>query len=94
MATSYRQLGLLAEQRGQPRQALEWMVRCVALFEDFPHPLTGPGPEHLARLTAQLGIDVLEASWREVTGSLLPQAVRDYISSSRPQPDNQERGSR
>ena len=86
------QLGLLAEQRGQPRQALEWMVRCVTLFEQFPHPLTGPGPEHLARLTAQLGIGALEASWREVTGSPLPQAVRDYISSSRPGTGEQQRG--
>ncbi len=81
LALSYGQLGLLAEKRGHPRQALEWMVRCVALFPEFPHPLTGPGPDHLARLTAQLGIDALEASWLEITGSALPKAVRDYISS-------------
>ena len=92
MADSCRQLGLVAEQRGQPRQALDWTVRFITLFDQFPHRLNDPGPEHLARLTAQLGIDALEASWREVTGSPLPQAVRDYISSSRPQPGNQERG--
>jgi hypothetical protein len=84
MASSYHQLGLLAEQRGQPRQALDWTVRCVTQFGQFPHPLTRPGPEHLARLTAQLGIDALEASWLEITGNSLPQAVRDYINSSRP----------
>ena len=84
MANSFGQLGLLAEQRGQPRQALEWMVRCVTLFREFPHPMTGTGPDHLARLTAQLGTDALETCWREVTGSPLPQAVRDYISSSQP----------
>ena len=83
LASTYGQLGLLAEQRDQPRQALEWMVRCVALFGQFPHPLTGPGPEHLTRLTAQLGIDALESSWREVTGDPLPQVVRDYVSSRR-----------
>jgi tetratricopeptide (TPR) repeat protein len=84
LATSYRLLGLLAEQRGQPNQALEWTVRCVTLFEQFPHPATGSAPGHLARLTAQLGIDALETSWRDVTGSPLPQVVRDYINSSPP----------
>ena len=59
-------------------------MRCVTLFGQFPHPLTGPGPEHLARLTAQLGICTLETCWREVTGSPLPPAVRDYINSSQP----------
>jgi tetratricopeptide (TPR) repeat protein len=81
MASSYGQLGLLAEQRGQLRQAMVWMIRCVTVLGDFLHPLTGPGPDHLARLTAQLGADVLETSWREVTGNPLPPAVRDYISS-------------
>ena len=92
LALSYGQLGLLAEKRGQPRQALDWMVRCVTLFEQFPNPLTSSGPKHLARLTCQLGTGVLEANWLEVTGSPLPQAVRDYISSRRPAPGNQERG--
>jgi tetratricopeptide (TPR) repeat protein len=84
MAGNYGQLGLLAEQRGQPRQALDWMVRCITVSGEFPHPLTGPGPKYLARLTAQLGIGALETSWQEVTGSPLPQAVRDYINSSQP----------
>ena len=68
------------------------MVRCVTLFAEFPHPLAGPGPEHLARLTAQLGIDAVEASWREVTGSPLPQAVRDYIKPSRRGARKRQRG--
>ena len=84
MASSYGQLGLLAEARGSPGQALEWMVRCVALFDDFPHPSTGPGPRHLARLTRQLGIPALEACWQQVTGGPLPGAVRDYLRSYRP----------
>jgi tetratricopeptide (TPR) repeat protein len=92
MATGYGQLGLLAEQRGQPRQALEWVVRCVTLFGEFPHPATGPGPGHLARLTAQLGTGALEAAWQKVTGSPLPPAVRDYISSHLAQPGDQQRG--
>jgi tetratricopeptide (TPR) repeat protein len=81
MAFSYGQLGLLAERRGQPRQALDWMVRCVTLFPEFPHPATGPGPEHLARLTAQLGMGALETSWRQATGGPLPEAVRGYITA-------------
>ena len=40
MAISYDELGLLAEDRGQPREALAWMIRCVTLFGEFPHPLT------------------------------------------------------
>jgi len=92
MAISYGQLGLLAEQRGQPRQALDWTVRCVTVFREFPHPQTGPGPDHLARLTAQLGTGALKASWREVTGGPLPRAVRDYLSSSRSGTGKQQRG--
>ena len=78
---TYGQLGLLAEDRQQPRQALEWMVTCVALFNQFPHPATGPGPFHLARLTSQLGMSVLEETWQQVTGRPLPQPVRDYVTS-------------
>jgi tetratricopeptide (TPR) repeat protein len=81
MALTYGQLGLLAEDRQQPRQALERMVRCVALFPQFPHPLTGPGSRHLARLTRQLGMPALEETWQQVTGQPLPQAVRDYVTS-------------
>ena len=82
MALSFGQLGLLAEKREELSQALEWMVRCVAQFPEFPHPATGPGPEHLARLTARLGIGALETCWQAVTGNALPRAVRDYVDSS------------
>jgi tetratricopeptide (TPR) repeat protein len=80
MALTYGELGLLVEAQ-QPPQALEWMVRCIALFPQFPHPATGPGPEHLARLTRQLGMPALEETWQQVTGQPLPQAVRDYVTS-------------
>jgi tetratricopeptide (TPR) repeat protein len=82
IAITFGQLGLLAEKRDQLSQALEWMVRCVALFTEFPHPATGPGPEHLARLTARLGTGALERCWQAVTGNALPRAVRDYVDSS------------
>ena len=82
-AMTYGQLGLLAEARQQPRQALEWTVRCVALFDQFPHPLTGPGPSHLARLTRQLGVPALEEAWLQVTGQPLPRPIRAYIASHR-----------
>ena len=92
MATSYRQMGRLAEARGSPDQALEWMVRCVALFDDFPHPSTGPGPGHLARLTRELGIPALEDCWQKVTGSPLPGAVRDHVRAYRPGPEDTPEG--
>jgi tetratricopeptide (TPR) repeat protein len=81
MASSFGQLGLLADARGETGPALEWTIKCIALFEEFPHPSTGPGPEHLARLTAQVGFDALEECWREVTGEPLPQAVREYVEA-------------
>jgi hypothetical protein len=84
MARSYGQLGLLAEQRGQPRQTLDWVVRCVALFDQFPHPATIPAPSHLARLTAQLGVGALDASWQQATGRPLPEVVRDYVTTRHP----------
>ena len=81
MAPSYGTLGLLADARGRPADALEWMVRCVALFAEFLHPATGPAPIHLARLTAQLGMQALETCWQAVTGGPLPSAVRDHINA-------------
>jgi tetratricopeptide (TPR) repeat protein len=81
MAMTYGQLGLLADAQQQPGQALEWTVRCVTVFDQFPNPLTGPGPEHLARLARQFGMPALEEAWRQVSGQPVPQAVRDYITS-------------
>jgi tetratricopeptide (TPR) repeat protein len=78
-AATYGQLGRVAESRGDIPQALEWTIRCVALFDEFPHPMTGPGPRHLARYARHLGIGALEETWRRVTGSPLPQAVQDYV---------------
>ncbi len=81
MAISYAQFGHLSELRGQPERAIEWNVRCVALFSEFPSPLTGSGPAALARLTHDLGMPVLEQAWQQITGHPLPQAVRDYIAT-------------
>ena len=80
-AMTYGQLGLLAEARLEPCEALHWVVRSVAMFDEFPHPASGPGPKHLARLSRQLGISVLQQAWQEVTGSPLPEQVRDYATS-------------
>lgn len=81
MAASLGEMGLLAETRGQLEDALEWTIRCLALFEEFPHPLTGPAPRHLVRITAELGIDALERCWHRVTGQPLPASVRDFVRS-------------
>jgi len=79
MAMSYGQLGLLAEARGDPAVALDWVVRCIALFPEFPHPATGPGPRHLFRLTAALGLPALESSWQRCTGTPLPPPIRSAV---------------
>ncbi len=86
LALTYSQLGLLAGEQHNPGQALEWAVRCVALFDDVPHPGAGTGPGQLALLTHQLGTAALEACWQQVTGDSLPGAVRDYVRSYRPDP--------
>ena len=52
-----------------------------AFGDEFPHPLTQRAPEVLAFLTAELGMHALEASWQEITGQSLPEAVRDYVLS-------------
>jgi tetratricopeptide (TPR) repeat protein len=79
MATSYGQLGLLAERRDDLPQALDWTVRAVTLFPEFPHPMTGPAPHILARLTAVLGMPALEATWQRITGQPLPGHVRAHV---------------
>jgi tetratricopeptide (TPR) repeat protein len=81
LALTYGQLGLLAEARQQPRLALDWIIRCVTLFSPFPHPATGPGPRHLARLARQLGVPALEQAWQQIAGQPVPQPVRDYVTS-------------
>jgi tetratricopeptide (TPR) repeat protein len=81
MAKTYAALGFLAEAGQQPRQALDWIVRQVTLFNQFPHPATGPGPRHLARLARHLGMPAMEEAWQQATGQSLPQQVRDYIIS-------------
>jgi tetratricopeptide (TPR) repeat protein len=73
MALTYAQLGLLAEETGQPTLALERNIRCVLMFEEFPHPMSGTGPTALVRLTRQLGVPALERAWRQITGQALPQ---------------------
>ena len=79
MALTHSRLGSLAEEQHSPSQALEWTVRCVALFGDVPHPGSGTGPGQLARLTRQFGTTALETCWQKVTDSPLPGAVRNYV---------------
>ncbi|HEX6527285.1 MAG TPA: tetratricopeptide repeat protein [Streptosporangiaceae bacterium] len=81
IAFAYGQIGLLAEKREHWKEALAWMVRCVALFSEFPHPATGPGPENLSQLAGLLGTSALEDCWRQVTGQALPDEVRAYVDA-------------
>jgi len=90
MAITYAQLGLLAEARNQAPLALEWNIRCVTLFDQFPSPQTGTGPAALARLTRQLGLSAVEQAWQQVTGQPVPQPVRDYITSNSDQTQHED----
>jgi len=53
----------------------------VTLFDQFPSPQAGTGPAALARLTRQLGLPALQATWQQITGQPLPPAVRDHLTS-------------
>ena len=88
LALTSGQLGLLAEARGDPGGALDWIVRCVALFPEFPHPATGPAPQHLTRLSASLGVAALEASWQRCTGKVLPEQIRTFVAHRPDEPIN------
>ena len=79
----YGQLGLLAEARGIPQTALEWTIRAISLFPDFPHPATGPAPHHLVRLTTTLGWNTLHTTWQHITGQPTPPNVTAYIQATR-----------
>ena len=85
-ALTLAQLGRLEAEQGHSSQALELAVRCVTLFDEFPHPLAGTGPDDLTRLTSYLGMSALETAWMSVTGHPLPDAVRRYVH------DHQEPG--
>jgi tetratricopeptide (TPR) repeat protein len=84
LALTYSQLGVLAEAQHNLALALDWCIRCVALFDDVPHPGAGTGAEQLARLSHQLGIGTLETYWQQVTSHQLPEAVRTYVRTYRP----------
>ncbi|MCP2269285.1 tetratricopeptide repeat protein, partial [Actinokineospora diospyrosa] len=84
MARSYAQFGLLAEKRGNERQAMNWALRCIVLFPDFPHPYSGSAPSQLARLTHKLGESVLEHLWTQLTDHTLPQHIRTYVHNHPP----------
>ena len=79
MAKTYAQLGLLADLKGSPEEALTWTVRCVSLFAEFPHPATGPGPHNLAVDSTRLGIEAVEKTWLAVNQQTLPDGVRAWL---------------
>ncbi|WP_336111197.1 tetratricopeptide repeat protein [Streptomyces sp. PTD9-10] len=81
MSLTYMMMGWLAEDRERREEALVWLVRCVTCFATFPHPMTGPGLEDLARLAKNLGMDAVEAAWHTVTETGLPQVVRAYLNA-------------
>jgi tetratricopeptide (TPR) repeat protein len=92
LALTYAQFALLAEQQQALAQALEWAVRSIALFEDIPHPRSGTAPAQMARLTHQLGTEILERCWHQVTRQRLPTPVRAYVNAYHPQDGTASKG--
>ncbi|MFI5727283.1 CHAT domain-containing tetratricopeptide repeat protein [Streptomyces cyaneofuscatus] len=78
VAVTYAALGLIAGVRDDPTNALVWVIKCVALFDEIPHPRTGSGPKHLRLLTAHLGIEAVERAWQQQKGTPIPPTVRAY----------------
>ena len=82
MVTSFGQMGLLVKEQGDVQKALDWTIRAVALFDEFPHPSTGPAPKYLLEFTQELGgVSILEERWQECMGVPLPDYVRIAFSS-------------
>ncbi|WP_158854348.1 tetratricopeptide repeat protein [Saccharothrix deserti] len=81
VASSHGSLGLIAENQGDLAAALDHVIRAVTQFDDFPNPGTGPAPEHLRRLTERLGVEALAGAWLRLTGTDLPDSVRDYVTA-------------
>ncbi|MGW0854540.1 tetratricopeptide repeat protein [Streptomyces sp. NPDC002690] len=81
MAAIYRQFVILAETRGRPLESLTWTIKCLACFEEFPHPATAQVLDFLKHSSSLLGVQALEQTWRTVTGETLPDVVRAYALS-------------
>ncbi|MFB7469943.1 tetratricopeptide repeat protein [Kitasatospora sp. NPDC056184] len=79
LVRTFGQFGLFAAEQGRPREAMEWLVRSITCFEEFPHPLTWPSVVNLGLLARDLGPRAVERAWRSVTGRRLPDAVRDHV---------------
>ncbi|WP_344341603.1 tetratricopeptide repeat protein [Kitasatospora putterlickiae] len=79
LARTFGQFGLFAAEQGRPREAMEWLVRSITCFEEFPHPMTWPSVVKLGLLARDLGPRAVERAWRSVTGRRLPDAVRDHV---------------
>ncbi|MEV5975126.1 CHAT domain-containing protein [Streptomyces sp. NPDC051921] len=76
------------EAQGDLPGTLEWRVRAVSSFEEFPHPVTEPIARSLRKATAEGGLPAVAAAWRAVTGHVLPPAVRAYLTTP-PQGEDQ-----
>ncbi|MFD4907379.1 tetratricopeptide repeat protein [Kitasatospora purpeofusca] len=80
LARTFGQFGLFAAEQGRPREAMEWLVRSITCFEEFPHPATWPSVVGLRRLAVDLGPRAVERAWRTITGRRLPDAVREQVA--------------
>lgn len=79
-AESYRALGRLAFQCGNIQESMDWMVHAAVLFDEIASPKLHEAVRDLAGPVAQLGIAVLEESWRLCTGTPLPESIRKAVA--------------
>ena len=83
-ARSFELLGRLARIRGRDEEMMEWTVRWVTLFDEFPHPATEFAALVLARATAVMGVNVLQRCWLKMTGKPVPAEVLSYVEANKP----------
>ena len=79
MAKTLSQLGLLARDRGDLPGSLRWVIKSETLYPEVP--AMSAGSPRLVWLCERMGIDAIEACWREVTGGPIPPEVRDSLLS-------------
>jgi tetratricopeptide (TPR) repeat protein len=81
MASTYEQSARLAAEQGLLREALTWAVRCLFVLNQIPPPPAWTAPQELVRLTARLGMPVLEETWLHAAGAPLPEAAREWVEA-------------
>lgn len=82
LAGAYFQQAIIVLKRREVHAALELIIRCIILYDTFPHPDTGHAPDVLVGFVRILGMEELAKSWQAVAGYPLPPSVGNYVRTS------------